>query len=189
MLGGILSWNSLVMKPILKWEPRMERTVIVVFRQPYKNNTIFTVLFLIHQIIPRRHSKYIYPPRIYFGNAFGHTKHIPSLSRARMSARSFFGFHWVIRLPNVWTHAIMFSQKNNKLISFLQATACYIIGDTALSTQTGLTRPETLLTAVYEAIKFPSLCFSFLLHPLSPFFFLLLPSPSNESYSYFLFWS
>lgn len=79
--------------------------------------------------------------------------------------------------PNVWTHAIMFSQKNNKLISFLQATACYIIGDTALSTQTGLTRPETLLTAVYGAIKFPPLCFSFLLRTLSLFlfFFFLFP--------------
>jgi len=118
------------------------------------------------------------PPRTPFEDAFDPTTHartlaplcthththtrlcIPSLALTESSGS-----------PNVWTHAIMFSQKNNKLISFLQATACYIIGDTALSTQTGLTRPETLLTAVYGAINFLPLCFSFLLHSLSLFSF------------------
>lgn len=135
-----------------------------------------------------------FPPRMYFEYAFGHAKHthIPSLSCARTHTHTrlrvpSLAFTESSGSPNVWTHAIMFSQKNNKLISFLQATACYIIGDTALSTQTGLTRPETLLTAVYGAIKFPPLCFSFLLHSLSLFF--LFPSASNESYHCFLFWS
>ena len=115
-------------------------------------------LLKMHLILQHMH---VPSPRCAHTHTHTHTRLcIPSLALTESSGS-----------PNVWTHAIMFSQKNNKLISFLQATACYIIGDTALSTQTGLTRPETLLTAVYGAINFLPLCFSFLLHSLSLFSF------------------
>jgi len=173
MLGGILSWSSSVMEPILKWEPWTESCVVLVLSSPIHD---FLCPILSHTKLPMllthsskdtfwrciwSYNTCTYPRPVVHTHTHTHTRLcIPSLALTESSGS-----------PNVWTHAIMFSQKNNKLISFLQATACYIIGDTALSTQTGLTRPETLLTAVYGAINFLPLCFSFLLHSLSLFSF------------------